>query len=474
MLCLPNTYNTNDWTSNYDLVDKASTGILPLQTEVVLSLLSTEDVEGWFAGASKNGSLQAAKTIAYWMPRYWQPVFEAMALAIFDPENTGQVTISYNDLPCRTCDVIVHKAIDSEHWDSLCSTCYHHSEDCSCCLKCGYEECECCQTCGEAPGWCECCSYCQEPLGDCSCDTCRNCGETVHYCSCNSGGESHTFGSTKAAPWLAREDSPIADTLPKIGDCDNGSIDPVQAAANFYLLDAIKSGVRFSQVVGADDRLHAARPELTRQDSMLSALTVSATREYERLVEYLAPNFLAYSIAAVGGELRYHKACGKGVLTSSRDTAWDRFVDIVQEKGPETLFEADKLFREFGGGAYGGKKWGDAAKIVGQYLKGSMPDWLFVDRVFTLQHNGGCFLNKVNWKKKGQHRIGLSKMQYILDAHAADDTDWDLLLAVASPEVAQMFRMTDRAIGRLSKRFGGLLPPVRPTRQRHILRREYD
>ncbi len=477
MLCLPHTSLSDDatieWLATATVSNKMSVSSI-FAVEAVLELLSTEDTYQWFMDATNGNISQGGAAIAYWAPRYWAPVFEATLSAVLDPNNKKQVVLSYNDVFCNTCSHYVSKYLDHDHWNDLCGNCSRHSDDCSCCDKCGYEEleCMCCGNCGEAPGWCYCCSHCGYPEADCECRHCEECGTNVHYCSCDSGGGS-VFGSSKTPPWVERDNDPILGTLPKIADCDNKNIDPVQAAANFYLLDAIKNGVRFSQVTGANEHLTTKRSELIRQDNMLSALTVSATREYERLVEYLAPNFLAYAIAAVGGELRYHRACGKGVLTSSRDTAWDRFVDIVQEKGAETLFEANDLFCEFNSSSYGGKKWGNAAKVVGQYLKGTMPAWLFVDRVFTLQHNGGCFLNKVAWQKKNKPQIGLSRMMYILNAHAADETDWDLLLEVASPEVATMFRMADRAINRLSKRFGGQLPPVRRSSQRYVLHERY-
>ena len=97
-----------------------------------------------------------------------------------------------------------------------------------------------------------------------------------------------------------------------------------------------------------------------------------------------------------------------------------------------------------------------------------MPAWLFVDRVFTLEHNGGCFLNKVAWTKRNGLHWGLSKMRYVLNAHAAkshdgqDDmpTDWRLLCDVASPGVASLFLMAERHLARLARRYGGVLAPV--------------
>lgn len=447
----------------------------------VLALLrilnSTDVAESLLKGVAGLQDWQVADSfqrLTYYTPRYWAPVVAATVHAVADTLGMAGQCLSYDDIHCHSCGEYVSKVLDREHWDSLCATCSYHSDECECCEQCGYNPCECCQTCNEVAWHCSCCSYCQQPEGYCECEVCENCEEIEPHCSCGSHS-GHSFGSTSTAPWLNREDLAEPMALPRIADCRNGDIDPVQAAADFYLLDAIKNLVRLADVKGASDEMHLQRNTFVRADSMLSALVTSAERSYRNLVDYLAPNFLAYALPAVGGELRYHRCAGKAMKAHSRETAWDKFVEVVEAKGAETLFEADKLFLEFGNGAYGGKKWGDAAKVVGQYLAGTMPAWLFVDRVFTLQHNGGCFLNKVNWKRSNGLTWGLSKILYVLNAHAGKDasgsedapTDWALLCRVASPEVAAMFRMTERHLSRIARRFGGTLEPVSKS---HILK----
>lgn len=439
------------------------------QTAAILGFLTSTDLTAWFIDS------QSAEAIVYYTPRYWQKLVAAAAHATFDPHGTHKISLSYNDLHCTTCDHYVSKELEPEHWEDLCGQCYAHIDQCGCCTSCGSDPCECCSTCGSAPGWCECCSHCGEV--ECRCEQCEDCGNVTYYCSCTSGG---LYGSTKKAPWAEREDAPHGTDLPTIAQCNHKIIDPIQAAANFYLLDAMKSGIRMSMVEGANDRWTASTADLKRSDSMLAATVVAADRSYKALVEYLAPNFLAYSLSAVGGELRYHRAVGGKILSSNRSDAWDGFVAVVQEKGADVLFDADTLFREFGGGAYGGERWGQAAKIVGQYLKGSMPAWLFVDRVFTLQHNGGCFLNKVSWTRRNDRGWSLDKMLNLLNAHSGVDpstgdnvpTDWATLLDCATPEVRQMFITSDRAIRRLARRFGGDLPRI--PRKAHSARQRED
>lgn len=448
-----------------------SNGCDAMKTEALLTLLSSTDLAATL-GEDKYG--ENIQSLAYYTPRYWKPLVAALIAGTIDPEGTGSMCLSYDDLHCNTCDHYVSKVLDRRHWDTLCASCYNHSDECECCTKCGYEDgsCICCPICQRGPSWdCSCCSYCDQTEDNCECDVCDNCESKLHHCSCSGNDSSaYSFGETKVAPWTMREDNPMDTVLPRIGECQNSSIDPVQAAADFYLLDAIKGMVRMANLTGGDqERFWAQRNGIIEHDSMLSALQTSADRSYRKLVDHLAPNFLAYAIAAVGGELRYHRATSKVQLPTSRDKAWDAFTGIVETKGAETLFEADKLFLEFGGGAYGGKKWGDAAKVVGMYLKGTIPAWLFVDRAFTLQHNGGCFFNKVSWAKRNDLKWGLTNILYVLNAHAGKTisggeaetgTDWKLLLEVASPNVRDMFTLAEKSIARIGRRYGMEITPI--------------
>lgn len=478
MLCLPygpsGCTNTDHWHIGTGTGGKLDTlmaqGCNAHKVHALLTILASEDVNALLSDQ------YSAQYVAYYTPRYWAPMVEATIHAIYDPADDGHLCLNFNDLKCRTCGRWVSKVLEPAHWENLCGTCMEHKDDgsCECCQTCGYSPCECCPICQDGPMWdCDCCQACEQTGGNCECETCRECGYKEQECQCGSYS-GHSFGSSTRAPWLDRGNDPLDYTLPRISECNNDAIDPLQAAADFYLLDAIKNLVRFADAEGGDqERMAAERANLIRSDSMLSALVQSAERSYRALVDHLAPSFLAYAVPAVGGELRYHRCAGKALKASSRDQAWDKFVAVVEQYGPETLFEADTLFLEFGTGAYGGKKWGDAAKVVGQYLKGNMPAWLFVDRVFTLQHNGGCFLNKVSWKKRNGLKWGLSKMVHVLNAHAGKNehgdevpTDWDLLCRIASPEVAAMFRMSERHITRAVRRYGAVLVPF-PTKKRY-------
>ena len=69
---------------------------------------------------------------------------------------------------------------------------------------------------------------------------------------------------------------------------------------------------------------------------------------------------------------------------------------------------------------------------------------MFVDRVFTLEHNGGCFLNKLDWINLRKHREPkyarhFAEMKdYVLNAHASNPTNIDMLLGYASQDIIDL------------------------------------
>jgi hypothetical protein len=380
-----------------------------------------------------------------------------------------------SDLYCQECDAWVSNILPShmDHWEDICGDCYLHtsSGNCDVCDDCGEHrndgECSCCTVCGQKPGWCECCDYCSEAPGSCECEYCEDCGGMSNYCGC--GETPYKFGSTKSVDWdqLPALDVPLE--LGGMGSLDL-SVDPVRAAADYYLLDGIVNLVRFGQIDAPEAGMRRLqnKDEIVRNDGMLSAWVVAATRSRNRLIERLDQTFLNYAVSAVGGELRYHRACAGDWAPQSRSGAWQAFVGIVNEKGPEVVFNAVDLFEEFGSGSYGGTKWAQIAKVTALRLSGKMAPWLFVDRIFTLEHNGGCVLNKQSWATSNKLGYGLHHMRKVLDAHAAADTDWSLLLSVASPEVADMFKKVDSRISAQARRAGGFLPSIPSKAQKTV------
>ena len=251
-------------------------------------------------------------------------------------------------------------------------------------------------------------------------------------------------------------------------------IDPAQAAADYYLLFGLvhNSFVEFEPLVlptkekfeeagkilgkSAEDitKRHAEIFEVAEKDprTELTKLSKKANGLYHDLVEDLDGCFREYVHLACGGELRHHSAMGPSLGKGFRRGAWVRWFYIYQDNGPEALLKMADLFEEFGGGSYGGPPWANAARILYQREVGELgPDdftnkQLFVDRCFTLEHNGGCFLNKLSWINKREDRdapysyhFGDMK-SYVLEAHASNPVNIDMLYGYASKEIQDLVK----------------------------------
>lgn len=83
-------------------------------------------------------------------------------------------------------------------------------------------------------------------------------------------------------------------------------------------------------------------------------------------------------------------------LNGSRTGAWDAWMQFRKSHAESILDLVVEVFdnREWSSG-YGGKKWGDCAKVLRDYRAGKLSDQSFVDRCWTLQHNGGSLFNKL-------------------------------------------------------------------------------
>src|SRR5439155_6872509 len=121
-------------------------------------------------------------------------------------------------------------------------------------------------------------------------------------------------------------------------------------------------------------------------------------------IKTLDPVLLQYSEMAIGGEIRHHFSCHE-LNHVGRSTAWALWKHLADRVGPDIYRMAAEIFRNFealGLEGYGGEPWAKAAEIVHARLTGKLSPELFIDRVMDLEHNGGCFLNKVHWGYTGR------------------------------------------------------------------------
>ena len=155
-------------------------------------------------------------------------------------------------------------------------------------------------------------------------------------------------------------------------------------------------------------------------------------------VARLAPVLANYTNFALGGELRHVIRYTKWVdlpdsyqkfypdpnidlglhLALHRPVAWRGWHGVWVRHGVDAICAAEEMFRDFfeRSTSYGGPAWSRIAKTLADYLKGVLRPKLFVDRVWSIQHNGGTLLNKAP-----QRLLGLELLGSILDAQKSGD-----------------------------------------------------
>ena len=370
----------------------------------------------------------------------------------------------------------------------LCGECDQPTADCACCDTCEKANCECCGTCDQYP--CNCCDTCHysndycECCGDCECYPCE-CDEECECGECETCGENGKMGTSSKPGWVSRGhkvtnvvyDDNWQETWPEI-DADH--FDPVVESANFYLLEAITGGVpngiperpisaHRSNTAKRDEELliqlgvKSAKERAKRikardaaiedrktndPDFALAVLLAEAEDMLETVVEKADTTLVGYFHMACAGEARHHRAIGGTVLAGgrSRAGAWIGWRKIYEAVGPESVKDLANLLAEITGGTYGGERWEEAANILYGRITGELGPTeainkrLFVDRAWTLQHNGGIFLNKINWRVSNRKGWDLGAVQTkVLDAHASNPPNWKLLCSVADVKVVEMF-----------------------------------
>jgi hypothetical protein len=179
------------------------------------------------------------------------------------------------------------------------------------------------------------------------------------------------------------------DRVSSIVKAECATINPVQMMAEFYLSDYVMARINMTYRHGmsASNVGHAAAYQL-RAD---------AKRLQDNVIAKCDGIFRDYLLMAIGGELRHHYRVS---MPTGRSSAGKWFVAMSMEYGRiRMIADAVNLFGDDYGwdSGYGGKAWQKIAKILLGRETGEIDAKTFVDRVFTLQHNGGSCLNKVSW-----------------------------------------------------------------------------
>lgn len=256
---------------------------------------------------------------------------------------------------------------------------------------------------------------------------------------------------------------------------DHYKVDPFQEAADFYLLFGLlnKSFLRWtkikipplSEALVAGRKLGLSAEDLVRRNQFVVELETQgctpalieqedlASHLFVELVERVDKVFVEYVALACGGEIRHHPSCTEDNFTTERRVAWCAWPSIVETYGVEAYTTMAELFRDFGEtNCFGGELWAIAAELLRDRLMWKLgpsrflTKQLFIDRVFTLQHNGGTFLNKVDWVNKRYYRsvnFGIGMMPTtLLDYQASNPPDISKIFTHASNPVQELVKTT--------------------------------
>jgi hypothetical protein len=123
----------------------------------------------------------------------------------------------------------------------------------------------------------------------------------------------------------------------------------------------------------------------------------------------------------------------------NRAYGWDQWWALAKDDLAAWMRECAEAFYHpcWGGGGYGGPKWGTAAELTADWLEGAISTRLYLDRCWSLQHNGGCIFNKFYTLDIGIYD-GVYALMEVLDWQAKNSYD-ELSVYHASEYVARLW-----------------------------------
>ncbi|WP_372341388.1 peptidylprolyl isomerase [Streptomyces sp. CC224E] len=188
------------------------------------------------------------------------------------------------------------------------------------------------------------------------------------------------------------------------------SVDPSSLAADFYLLEWLTAAGDHT----ARARLFRWLPHLCAElAGHLDNVIGNELGHYERVRTQHHPRELADFITEINqGDSR---------------VTWQR---LRRERGHGPALRLATEAFAGPGIEFGGEAWAPVAAMMRRYVQHELPDRVFVDQCFTLEHNNGSLFDKYH---------DTTTMRAVLDAQAA--TDLDTLLVHASAEVRELWQV---------------------------------
>lgn len=123
---------------------------------------------------------------------------------------------------------------------------------------------------------------------------------------------------------------------------------------------------------------------------------------------------------------------------NGRTTAWSEWRRHRERMGTALLDDAVKLFDNgTWNSGFGGENWGLVARILRDFYSGKLKPRIFIDRCWTMEHNGGCVFDKA------YSYNAIDRLRTVLAVQANNRYD-DLADRWASPIVGHMWRRQRR------------------------------
>lgn len=354
----------------------------------------------------------------------------------------GWIMFPCHEYVCEVCDHLESR--NQTGWCDACDRCNDCCKECWHCSGCGERHneeesqcsnCECCTDTCEC-FWCEhgehmvsdhkyCCDdHC---IDHCSCqprwDVC-GCGDQ----NCPENGGDAAYGAVPG--WVRRGDALPTENGDHVSLLSDhlARLDPARDMATFYLCDYVAANMPGS--------------ELARD----------ARRIQDAIVRDCDDAFRDYVFCALGGEVRHHRNVSSGM---GRETQWSYWVAMGDTIGRVRLIEdACELFEDGSwSSGFGGSAWAKCARVLLARETGELDARTFVDRVFSLQHNGGSLLNKSEWRGGGRSYIDTQQMVTIGNAHASNPVDLgELVTHSAADARALLYAMPYQSVVNESER----------------------